>query len=92
LLIALAYSAVYPITNLIGGTIGFLGLGLTYPFLFLAWCAGMVIVGVFGTESVYLIGAYIAVVFQVLLCMLAWELSKVFFSAIKKWKIKNVFQ
>ena len=73
LLLAFAYSAVFPITNLIGGGTMLLGIIITYPFLPLAWVGGMLTVSVFGSESMYLIGASATVSLQVLLCMLVWS-------------------
>lgn len=73
LLIAFAYSAVFPITNLIGGGISLLGIIITYPFLPLAWGGGTLTVSAFGSESAYLFGAFVTVVLQVLLCMLVWS-------------------
>jgi len=73
LLVAFAYSAAFPITNLIGGGIMLLGIGITYPFLPLAWVGGMLTVSVVGSESAYLIGAFVTVLLQVLLCMLVWS-------------------
>lgn len=73
---AFAYSAVFPITNLIGGGIMLLGIIITYPFLPLAWVGGTLTVSMFGSESAYLFGAFAAVVLQVLLCMLVWSVPK----------------
>lgn len=72
LLIAFAYSAVFPITNLIGGSIALLGIIITYPFLPLAWVGGTFTVSLLGAESAYLLGAFAPVVLQVLICMLIW--------------------
>lgn len=82
LLVAFAYSAVFPITNLIGGGIMLLGIVITYPFLPLAWVGGMLTVSAVGSESAYLIGAFATIVLQVLLCMLVW-------SALKMRKARN---
>lgn len=73
LLIAFAYSAVFPITNLIGGGLALLGIIITYPFLPLAWVGGTLTVSLFGSESAYLFGAFATVVLQVLFCMLVWS-------------------
>ena len=73
LLTAFAYSAVFPISNLIGGGIALVGIIVTYPFLPLAWAGGMLTVGMFGSEVVYLFGAFVTVVLQILLCMVVWS-------------------
>jgi hypothetical protein len=76
LLIALMYSAIYPITNIFGGEISLFGMAITFPFLFIASACGMVIIGLVGTENAYFIGAYPAVVIQVLVCTVMWVIIK----------------
>ncbi|WP_321346889.1 hypothetical protein [Halopseudomonas oceani] len=69
LAIALAYASIFPITNLLGGGIMMLGIILSIPFLPIGWITGMAFVQVFGCESAYLPGAFIAVAAQAFLLM-----------------------
>lgn len=59
------YSLIFPMSNLVGGTIAEVGLVLTIPFLPVAWIFGVYFVSVTGSESTYLIGVFIAVFVQV---------------------------
>ena len=67
LVIALAYASIFPISNLLGGGIMMLGIVLSIPFLPIGWIVGMSFVKVFGSESAYLSGAFIAVAIQAFL-------------------------
>lgn len=69
-LLAVAYSAIFPVTNLVGGTVSMLGILVTLPFLGLAWVGGMTVVSVIGREDAYLVGASLTVFVQVLLILL----------------------
>lgn len=72
LVAALAYSMIFPLTNLAGGSAMFVGILLTMPFLPLAWVGGMILVSVAG-EKAFLYGAFITVLAQVLLLFLGWS-------------------
>lgn len=69
LAIALAYSAVFPLTNLAGGALAMFGIIVTLPFLGLAWIGGMVLVSLVGSEQAYLVGASLTVFLQVVSVM-----------------------
>jgi hypothetical protein len=69
----LAYSLVFPLTNLVGGAVAFMGLVVTLPFLPLAWVGGLALVSVAG-EASYLVGAAITVFLQVLGLATMWSL------------------
>jgi hypothetical protein len=73
LLLAALYSAIFPVTNLVGGAVSTLGTLVTLPFLGLAWAGGMASVSVFGSEHAYLVGASLTVFLQVLLILLVRE-------------------
>ena len=61
----LVYSAIFPATNLIGGSVMTIGIILSIPFLPLAWIGGMICVQLFGTEDAYLLGAFLTIFIQV---------------------------
>jgi hypothetical protein len=65
----LIYSAIFPVTNLIGGGVMLIGIILTIPFLPFAWVVGVGFVNLFGSESFYLIGAYFGIFLQVIFLM-----------------------
>jgi hypothetical protein len=69
---AAAYSAIFPLTNLVGGATALFGIVSTLPFLPLAWLGGMVLVSIAG-EGAYLWGAAIAVFFQVSALLALWS-------------------
>lgn len=71
LAISLAYASIFPITNLLGGGIMMLGIILSIPFLSIGWIVGMAFVQAFGSESAYLLGAFIAVAIQAFL-LIRW--------------------
>jgi hypothetical protein len=66
LVMALTYSAVYPISNFVGGGAATVGFVVTAPFLPLSRFGGMAFASWFGTMKAYLPGAFVAVVAQVL--------------------------
>lgn len=68
---ALAYSAVFPLTNLAGGWVASLGILVTLPFLGLGWIGGMIMVSLVGRESAYLVGVFLMVFFQLVLILFA---------------------
>ena len=70
---ALAYAAIFPLTNLAGANLMLVGIIVTFPFLPLAWLGGMLFVYLFGSEQVYLLGASATVLAQVLLFMAVWS-------------------
>lgn len=76
LVLGLSYSAIFPITNLIGGGIMLFGIVVTYPFMPLAWVGGMLAVSLMGSESAYLFGAFTIILLQVFLCMVIWSTLK----------------
>jgi hypothetical protein len=59
------YSLVFPLTNTVGGVLAEIGIFLTIPFLPIAWMFGVYFVSLTGSESTYLIGAFLAVLLQV---------------------------
>ena len=66
---AIIYSAIFPLSGLLGKTIGLIALFITIPFLPIAWIGGMALVDIFNTDSVYLIGLYFSVLLQVLVVL-----------------------
>jgi hypothetical protein len=75
ILLPLAYAAIFPITNLVGGGISLLGIAVTLPFLPVAWVVGMAAVSITHSEAAYLAGASLGVLVQVLL--LIWVYAKI---------------
>jgi hypothetical protein len=75
ILLALAYAAIFPVTNLVGGGISLLGIAVTLPFLPVAWVTGMAAVSIAHSEAAYLVGASLGVLVQVLL--LVWVYAKI---------------
>ena len=73
LFIAAAYSAIFPLTNLVGGGLAMFGIALTLPFLGLAWVGGTALASLFRNEGAYLAGAALTVFLQVLLVLLIRE-------------------
>ena len=80
--LVLTYSAIFPITNLIGGMIMSVGLFISTPFLPLAWIGGMIMVGITKTENSYLFGAFLTIFIQV------WLVTIIYLSVKKKKNAK----
>lgn len=74
--LALAYSAIFPITNLLGGSFTTIGILITLPFLGLAWIGGMFMVSLIGMDEVYLIGSFLTILLQVLLLLVVRDFFK----------------
>lgn len=68
MVVIIGYALVFPLTNMVGGTIAQIGITLTIPFLPFAWMFGVYFSSLVGNESTYLLGAFIAIFFQVWLC------------------------
>lgn len=69
----LIYSLVFPLSNLVGGSIMLAGIFLTLPALPLAWIGGMSIVWLFGNENLYLIGAGMTILLQSYFAIAIWN-------------------
>lgn len=67
---AVVYSAIFPLSNLVGGVVAGIGIVVTLPFLGLAWIGGMTAVSLVGNEAAYLAGAFLTILTQVLLLLL----------------------
>ena len=74
--LAVAYSAIFPVTNLAGDPFMSIGIIATLPFLGLAWIGGMFMVSLIGTEEVYLIGSFLTILLQVLLLLMVRDFFK----------------
>ena len=64
LLLLAAYSIVFPISNLIGGTLMLIGIFITLPFMGLARIGGLLSVKIVGNENVYIWGVSITIFIQ----------------------------
>jgi hypothetical protein len=76
-LLVIAYSAIFPVTNFIGGKAVEFGLLLTFPFLPFAWIGGISVASVFSEKETYagvayVIGASVTIFLQVWLCTVNW--------------------
>ena len=76
LVASFAYACVFPLTNLAGGAVAFIGIVISMPFLPISWIGGMTLVWVFGSESAYLFGASITTLIQVLVLQAALSLAR----------------
>ncbi|MBX3608580.1 MAG: hypothetical protein KF871_01680 [Hydrogenophaga sp.] len=75
----LAYSAIFPVTGALGGSLQTFGILLTFPFLPLAYMGGMAMVALVQSNSFYLLGAFLSIFAQVLViafCLLVRKQAK----------------
>jgi hypothetical protein len=72
--LAFVYALIFPVTNLLGGTLEIIGLILTVPFMPIAWIGGLAMVDITGFEASYAVGMAITIFLQVWLVM-AWRAS-----------------
>ena len=61
------YSLIFPLSNLVGGGVAFIGMVFSLPFLPIAWVGGLLAVNGAHDENAYLIGAALTVMLQVLI-------------------------
>lgn len=73
---ALAFAAVFPVSNLMGGTTMLIGIVLSIPFLPLAWIGGMGVVWAVQNEQGYLIGAALTIFMQIYAVMTLWNWAR----------------
>ncbi len=66
---AITYSAIFPLSGLLGKTVASIALFITIPFLPIAWIGGMALVDIFNTEDAMPFGLYFSVLIQVLLVL-----------------------
>ncbi len=66
---AIIYSAIFPLSGLLGKTVASIALFITIPFLPIAWIGGMALVDIFNTENTMPFGLYLSVLIQVLLVL-----------------------
>lgn len=76
-LLVVAYSAIFPIANLIGETAVMVAIFLTFPFLPFAYVGGMCVASVFSEKvayvgAAYVLGASVTIFLQVWLCTISW--------------------
>ena len=77
--ICLAYSAIFPVTNMLGGSLLMPGIILTFPFLPLAYVGGMAVVALTQSDTFYQVGAFLTIfaqVFTIVFCFLARKEGK----------------
>ena len=75
-ILVVAYSAIFPVTNWMGGPIAMVGILATLPFLPISWVAGMAAVSITKSEHSYLGGAALAVLAQTLILFWLWNSSR----------------
>ena len=75
-LLLAAYSFIFPITNLIGGTLMLIGIFITLPFMGLAGVGGLLSVKIVDNENVYIWGVSITIFIQVWLIYLLYKFFK----------------
>ena len=66
----LAYTAVFPVTSLVGGQVAVFGIVVTFPFMPIAWVGGACVASALGSERFYLFGATATVFLQAWLLVL----------------------
>ena len=74
--IAIAYAAAFPLSNLIGGPAQTFFLFATAPFLAIGYIVGSVFVGLLGSTKAYPIGLFVAVLIQTWLLLALWNQRK----------------
>jgi hypothetical protein len=75
----LAYSVLFPVTNLLGGSWMMVGIIVSCPFLPLAYIGGMATVSLVHSDSFYMLGATLSIfaqMFVVVYCSLARKEAK----------------
>ena len=76
LFLVVAYSAIFPVTNWMGGPIAMVGILATLPFLPISWVAGMAAVSITKSEHSYLVGAGLAVLAQAMILLWRWNSAR----------------
>lgn len=76
-----AYAALFPISSLIGGTIGKVALWVSFPFLPLAYPIAGLIAYAFGlvgvpAEYAWAVGTFLAILLQAWLVAVSWKASR----------------